>query len=380
MKIAVVGSVPRSLVNFRGPMIRRMVEAGAEVVGVAPGRDTGVEAALSDLGAGYASYRLERAGTNPLRDLVAVRDLQDLFRDVAPDLVLAYTMKPVIYGLYAARLAGVPRRAAMITGLGYAFEGGSVKRRAVSAVARRLARTALRGAEVAFFQNPDDQAFFERAGLLGPGTRAVRVNGTGVDLDHFAAAPVPAGPPRFLFMGRLLRAKGVPEFVEAAVRVKAEHPGARFLLLGSVDANPGSVSQAWVDGHVASGTVEHLGRAEDVRPVLAESSVFVLPTAYREGVPRSTQEALALGRPVITTDRPGCRETVVEGENGFLVPPHDAGALVDAMRAFAEDPGLAARMGAASRAHAERRYDVESINDVIVDALGLEPALAEAAL
>ena len=368
--LAVVGSLAHSLVNFRGPMIRDFVENGARVTGMAPGSAPTVADALQRLGADYVPFMLDRTGTHPGRDLLSVRSLWSQFRALRPDLVLAYTMKPVVYGLLAARAAGVRRRVAMITGLGYAFgEGGGARQQATSAVLKRLTRLALVGAEAVLFQNPDDQAFFEESGLLDPRTRVLRVAGTGVDLDYYAQVPVALGPPRFLFMGRLLREKGVPEFAAAASRVRQDHPEAEFHILGALDANPGSVSAEELAGYVASGVVHH-DSTDDVRPLLAAASVFVLPTAYREGVPRSIQEALAVGRAVITTDRPGCRETVEDGTNGFLVPAHDAEALARAMRRFAEAPGLATQMGQASRELAERCYDVDLINAEILDLLG----------
>ena len=372
MKIAVIGSASASLVNFRGPMIERMVRTGAEVVGMAPGPAPAVAAALEEIGAQYHPFSLDRAGTNPFNDLLSVQELQRHFETLRPDLVVAYTMKPVIYGLYAARRAGVARRAAMITGLGYAFgEGEGLKQRATGYVVRRLSRTALRGAEAVFFQNPEDRQFFETSGLLDPVSKVIRLNGTGVDLGHFEAAPVPEGPPRFLLVARLLQDKGIPEYLEAASRIKREHPEVQFDLIGETDENPGSIRPEELVPLVDDGVLEYHGQVDDVRPALRAASVFVLPTAYREGVPRSIQEALAIGRAVITSDRPGCRETVLPGENGFLVPARDTEALVSAMAQFVEQPSLAGQMGRASRRLAERRYDVDNINTVILSSLSL---------
>jgi glycosyltransferase involved in cell wall biosynthesis len=184
-------------------------------------------------------------------------------------------------------------------------------------------------------------------------------------------------PATFLMMARLLKQKGVREFAAAAETVKARHPEARFVLLGDVDKNPNSVSRAEVEGWVARGILEWPGQVSDVVPYIARSSVYVLPSYYREGVPRSTQEAMAMARPVITTDNTGCRETVVGGVNGFIVPVRDAPALARAMLRFIEQPELIEPMGRESRRLVEERFDIDSVNDTMLNAMGIAPAKAE---
>jgi glycosyltransferase involved in cell wall biosynthesis len=174
-----------------------------------------------------------------------------------------------------------------------------------------------------------------------------------------------------LFAGRLLREKGVLEFVEAARRIKAKYPETRFIVLGGLDTNPGAIPRKKVEGWVKEGLIEWPGHVADVRPYLAQASVFVLPSYYREGVPRSIQEAMAMARPIITTDAPGCRETVIQGVNGFLVPVRDVDALVSAMERFINEPELIERMGKESRRIAEERFDVHKINRVLLEAMGL---------
>ncbi len=374
MKVAVVGGFAQSLIGFRGDMQRSMVEHGHEVLAMAPEDDPAVAAALKEMGVRYQSVPLRRTGMNPVRDAGTVVALARAFRRFRPDAVFVYAVKPVIYGSLAARLAGVPLRVAMITGTGSAFSGGaSRKRRLVSWLVRRLYWAGLAGVHVVFFQNPDDEKLFRSLGLVGRRRqRILRVGGSGVDLVKFSPTPLPPGPVTFLLIGRVIRDKGVAEYVEAATIVRKAHPDARFQLLGPMDVNPSAISQAELDGWVAAGAIEYLGRTADVRPNLAAAHVCVLPS-YGEGMPRSVLEAMAMGRPAIVTDVPGCRETVMDGRNGYLVPVRDAGALADAITRLIEAPERLGAMGAEGRKLAEERFDVREVNRTIVEAMGLVP-------
>jgi glycosyltransferase involved in cell wall biosynthesis len=298
--------------------------------------------------------------------------LAGVLRRLRPDLLFAYTSKPVIYGAMAARLAGVPAVFALISGLGYAFvEGRGLARRLMRQWVSTLYRTSLRHADGVFFQNSDDLEDFRRMAIIGDRHKAIRVNGSGVDTSHYRVSPPMLEPPTFLLIARLLKDKGIFEFVEAARRLRVRHPQARFRLLGPLDTNPAAISTRDLESWCAEGAVEYLGEVEDVRPYLAETTAYVLPSAYREGVPRTLLEAMSTGRAIITTDTPGCRETVVPGENGFLVPTGDAGALADAMERFVVQPDLALRFGRRSRALAEERFDVRKVNAVMLEAMGL---------
>ena len=207
--------------------------------------------------------------------------------------------------------------------------------------------------------------------------KAVCVRGTGVDLSEWTPAPPVMEPVTFVLAARLLREKGIAEYAEAARQVKARHPHARFVLLGDLDPNPGGLSRTEVDAWVTEGVLEWPGHV-DVKPWLAQASVYVLPSYYREGVPRSTQEAMAMGRPVITTDAPGCRETVIHGENGFLVPVRDAATLAERMLHFIEQPALVRTMGMRSRQLAEERFNVTDINARLLVVLGISTPAVEA--
>ncbi|MGA0582324.1 MAG: glycosyltransferase family 4 protein [Castellaniella sp.] len=364
MKLLLVGGFAESLLNFRGALIEDLLRAGVEVHVAAPGLSDGVlSQALRDRGAIPHDIPLQRTGMNPASDLLALHGLWRLMRDLRPDVFLGYTIKPVIYGLLAARMAGVKRRYALITGLGYAFldQPKGLKARVVSGAARGLYRVALLGAHRVFFQNPDDQALFRALGILGKRVESVVVNGSGVDVRHFAQALVPESGVVFLMIARLLGAKGVREYAQASSRLRSEFPSVVFRLAGWIDGGPDSISADELAAWVNQGHVEYLGKLADVRPALRECSVYVLPS-YREGTPRTVLEAMAIGRAVVTTDAPGCRETVIDGVNGYLVPVGSGDGLADAMRRFLVEPSLARKMGEQSRRMVEERYDVRRVN------------------
>lgn len=372
-RIMVVASFAHSLVNFRGPLICAFQEAGLEVHAVAPGMlsDKTTRRELEAWGVVVHEVPLRRTGTNPIKDMAAMSALYRLFRLVRPDAVLAYTIKPVIYATLAAWLARVPRRFALITGLGYAFTGEAKgKRAAVLTLVRHLYTQAIGQAHRVFFQNPDDRDLFRELGLLPERVPSQVVNGSGIDTAHFTVAQLPLGGPVFLLIARLLGDKGVREYVAAAALVRQRHPQAVFRLVGNLDDNPDSISRTELQEWMGAGHVEYLGQLDDVRPTIAETSVYVLPS-YREGTPRTVLEAMAMGRPIITTDAPGCRETVVQGDNGFLVAVKSVDALVDAMERFIHHPGLMASMGHRSREIAEEKYDVHKVNAVMLEAMGI---------
>lgn len=367
-RVLVLGNQADSLINFRGALIARMVELGHDVVACAPEVNPRVRDDLVALGARYVSFPLDRTGRNPLRDLRSLRRLEALMRDLAPQVVFSYTIKPVIYGSIAAARAGVPHIFSMVTGLGYVFLGKTVARRALRWVACRMYRRALGRNETVFFQNRDDMQFFLKTALLLDRNRAVLVNGSGVDLERFPFEEAPGGDPTFLCISRLLVEKGIRDYVDAARILKRRHPGARFVLLGPYEPRPGGIRPAEVESW--RGTVEYLGQADDVRPFLRDASVYVLPS-YREGTPRTVLEALATGRPVVTTDAPGCRETVSEGVNGYLVPVSDPSSLARAMERFLTRPELIRRMGRRSRQLSEAKYDVHEVNRTLLRSMGL---------
>lgn len=375
-RIAIISNQAFSLVNFRGPLILALVAQGVQVYALAPDYDEALRQALRKLGAEPVDYSISRAGLNPARDVIDMARLAKLLYRLRVDATLGYFIKPVIYGTLAAWLAGVPKRFAMIEGLGYVFTPGaeskSIKRRVLKFAVTQLYLLGLSRATKVFFLNDDDIDEFCRLGLVRSAD-AVKLGGIGVDLNQWSVAPSVVEPVTFLLAARLLREKGIVEYVEAARQVKLQHPETRFILLGGLDPNPGGLTRDEVESWADDGIVEWPGHVP-VESWLGQASVYVLPSYYREGVPRSSQEAMAMGRPVITTNAPGCRETVVEGENGFLIPMRDVGALVAAMLKFIEKPSLIETMGRSSRRIAEERFDVHRVNQKILETMRMWPS------
>lgn len=373
MKFLLISSFADSLVKFRGPLIDALLARGLEVHVAAPGllgSSSEVAAELNKKGVFLHSYSLQRTGINPFKDVAAFWELLLLMRDIQPDYVLGYTVKPVIYGSLAAWLSKVPHRFALITGLGYAFIGEQRGLRArLRSIIQSLYRFALTRTKLVFFQNPDDEAMFRDLKLLPHTVPSFVVNGSGVDVSEYRVAPLPVQP-CFLLIARLLGDKGVREYAGAAMRVKQRYPDIRFLLVGWIDENPDAINHKELDSWIESGSVEFLGKLADVRPAIADSSIYVLPS-YREGTPRTVLEAMAMGRAVITTDAPGCRETVADGQNGYLIPVKNVDALVNAMCKLIEDPECVVSMGEKSRKIAADKYDVHKVNTAMLEKMGI---------
>lgn len=371
MRVTLIAGHAPSLVNFRGPLIEALLARGHIVSAIGPVADSDTLDWLSTRGVNYHAVPLSRSSLNPAKDLGTLLAVHSALLKTQAQAVVAYTIKAVIYGLLAARLAGVSRRFAMITGLGYAFTNGagSLKRRIVGTVARALYRLALAQADAIIFQNPDDLAAFRHMGLVGPRTRVGIVNGSGVDVGNFGYVPLPIDAV-CLMIARLVADKGVCEYLTAARIVKAIRPHALFRLVGPADANPAALPPLLLEKAIEDGIVEYLGEISDVRPAIAASSIYVLPS-YREGTPRSVLEAMAMGRPVITTDAPGCRETVEAGVNGLLVSVRAVSELVDAMLQLIDEPDTRQRMGDAGRARAVSRYTADEVAQSVIDLLAL---------
>lgn len=376
MRILLVAGLADSLINFRGPLIAALQARGLDIHVAAPDlpAQSRTRKQLQAMGLTVHEVPMARTGTNPWADLRTMLALWRLMRRIQPQKVLGYTIKPVIYGTLAAWLARVPQRFAMITGLGYAFQGDG-QRSNLQALVQGLYRVALARANLVFFQNPDDLALFQQRELLPQHGRICVVNGSGVDLNRFEYIPLAdmsAGSnlTSFLCIGRLLGDKGIREYAQAARLIKQRHPEVRFVLVGAIDSNPNSVGRAELDAWIAEGSIEYLGKLDDVRSAIEACSVYVLPS-YREGTPRTVLEAMAMGRAVITTDAPGCRETVITGINGFLVPVRSVEALEEAMERFIQDPELARQMGQRGRKMAEDKYDVHKVNTVMLREMGI---------
>lgn len=347
--------------SHRLALARALQEAGCEVT-VAAAEERGQGGAIERAGLRFIRLRLQRRSTNPWRELRLVCDLFRLYRRVRPDVVHHVTVKPILYGSIVARALQVPAVINTVPGLGYLF--GQPGRR--GALLRRAGLTAYRWALAGrrvrlIVQNPEDLEMF-LSHRVAPAERVVLIRGSGVDVKRFAPRPEPDGIPVVLLPSRLLWDKGVGELVEAARRLRAEGVSLRTVLVGVPDPeNPRALPRATLEAWHAEGAVEWWGHRDDMPEVLAQASVVVLPSYYREGVPKALLEGAAAGRPLIACDVPGCREIVRPGENGFLVPPRDAPALAEAIRRLVEDAPLRARMGARSREIAESEFSEEIV-------------------
>jgi len=366
MIFLMIANSPDSLLNFRLNLIKSLQGAGYTVHAACPTpNESGREKALlAQHGVTLHSVSMSRTGLNPFSDLATLYSLYKLMRTLRPTVVLGYTIKPVIWGSLAAFLARVPNRFALITGLGYVFVDDanvSKKQTLIRRVVESLYALALNRCARVFFQNPDDELLFRQLNIVKRSVPSTVVKGSGVDLLHFQASPLPEKPV-FILIARLLIDKGVRQYAQAAAQLKARYPQAQFKLVGYLDENPKSIKQAELDAWIASGDIDYLGKLTDVRPALASASVFVLPTFYREGIPRTILEALAMGRAVITTDTPGCRETVRQGVNGYLVKPRSVDDLLIAMETLITDPTLVKTMGEASLRLARDDFDVDKVN------------------
>ena len=379
MKFLIISSFLPSVLNFRGKLLESIYSKGLEIHILAP--DLAFFSAEHEklLSLGYYIHEIpmQRTGTNPASDLKTLLNMYALIKKIKPDYVLSYTIKPVIYGTLAAWLAKVPNRYALITGLGYAFQNVEThsKRSIFQKLVHGLYQQALSRSHKAFFQNPDDLKLFQDLNLLKSQTPSVVVNGSGVNVTDFNILPLPTNEQQqakisFLLIARLLIDKGVREYAQAAEIIKQKHPNVEFNLVGWIDENPAAITQQELDQWVTKKTVKYWGKLTDVRPAIAESSVYVLPS-YREGTPRTVLEAMAMGRAIITTDAPGCRETVVDGDNGFLVEVKSVESLVEAMQKFIHQPELIEKMGNRSREIALHKYDVHQVNTHMMQEMGL---------
>lgn len=372
MKFLFVAGLANELLPFRGDLIDTLLKKGIEVHAALPDLEPGSDLHKKLLSKGLLlhSVNIQRTGMNPIADLQTLWQLLRLMKAVRPDAVFTCMIKQVIYGLMAASIAGVPQRYALITGLGYAFQDGD-QRRLLRRLAQGLYTLSLRGTKKVFFQNPDDLKLFHDMGILKQNAPSCVVNGSGVNMNYYARTPIPKGGPRFLLVARLIGEKGIREYAAAARIVKAQYPETHFALVGWIDENPSAITQTELDTWIAEGTIDYMGRLTDVRPAIAQCSVFVLPSYYREGTPRSVLEAMSMGRAIITTDAPGCRETVKNEDNGLLVPVRSSDELAKAMLRFVENNELIQRFGQRSYEIAEEKYDVHKVNQVMLNEMGI---------
>jgi len=373
-KIVLIGNTAGPLLNFRKELIIELVNQGHNVYCFVSDYNLQTRASVEKLGAIPIDSTLNSKGINPIADIDSTIKLSRTLKELQPDVVFSYFVKPVIFGTLAASMANVPRIVGMIEGLGNAFTADNInklsfKKKTIQRIQVLLYKRALPLLDTLIVLNPDDpKDLLDKFSIKVKNT--VVLGGIGVDLEKFTYVPFDnRNPVSFVFIARLLKEKGVYEYLEAAKKVKAKYPNTNFYILGGFDdENPFSLRRSELETYLSSGIVDYPGHVKNVADYLIKSSVFVLPS-YREGFPRSTQEAMAIGRPIITTDVPGCRETVEDGTNGFLIPPFDVNVLVDKMIKFIEQPNLINQMGRESRRIAELKFNVKKVNNKLVNIL-----------
>jgi len=366
MKIAILVCYNPTLINFRLDMMSEMVRLGHHVVAIGNESDGKWSKMLQPHGIEYRFIKMQRNGLNPVWDFVSFVQLVRLLKKEKPDKVFTSQAKMVLYGGLAAHWLGIRDVYPLIAGLGSIFLSGGLKGHILKKILTCGYRLSLRRSPSVFFQNRDDASFFVDNRIVSS-ERIVFLNGSGVNLDQFAKQPFP-GTFGFLCVCRIIRDKGVLEYLSACRMVRKQHPEIRCLLVGPYDSNPSALNQADLQPYIDDRSIEYFGEQADVRPYLAQCSVYVLPS-YREGTPKSVLEAMSCGKAVITTDAPGCRETVIDGENGFLVPVKDDKAIVEKMLFLYRNPDFCERMGNASRRIAEQRFDVRLVNRIILQTM-----------
>lgn len=395
MKILILTADANTLVYHRGDLIRDFAAYGCEVVTAAAEDYPHVHEFVAGFGGRHRAIRMARSKINPLKDIVTMWDMWRLFRSEKPDALFAYTIKSVVYGCVIARLAGIHRVYALLPGLGFTFvKPVTWKQKIVSYISEALHRFALKRADVIFMQNHDDVKLFTDMNMLPAGVPVHVTAGSGVNMDEFAHVPlgddkaIASGHIRFVLVSRLLISKGVRVFAEAARRIKQLFPHAEFHLVGPFDPNPNRVEEHEVQQWVSEGTLIHHGMVKDVAALLKTMHIFVLPTWYREGVPHATLEALATGRPIITTNSVGARECIkltaegetqrengemlMQGENGFLCQHQNVAAVECAMEWFLTHAAQIAPQGQVSRQLAAQVFDVRLVNAIIIRAMRLQ--------
>jgi glycosyltransferase involved in cell wall biosynthesis len=371
MKVLIVSSNTKSLVNFRGSLILKIKSLGHEVCTLSPEIDSTSKETLIKMGVITYEYNLDRTGFNLLNDLNTFFDLVRHIKNIKPDLVFSYTVKPVIYGSLAAKYCKVPKIFSMITGLGSGFSDDlKISRKVIKHIIILLYKISCSRINGLIFQNDDDRLYFISKKIINENL-TYQINGSGVDLNLYKFHSPQIFPIRFIFIGRLLVEKGLLDFISASKMIKIKYPEVIFDILGPFDINKDNLSQSDFIKYINAAGVNYLGETSDVRSFIKSSSVYIMPSYYREGVPRTTLECLAMGRPVITTDMPGCKETVINNLNGFLVPIKDPLAIVRAMEKFICNNNLITEMGIQSRNIAVNKFDVEIINKKMVEILNL---------
>lgn len=369
--IAIIGNSSESLINFRSDLIKRWSELGYKVIVFTPDLNKDYKSKINSLNSNvYVNkYHLNRVGINPFKDLYSIFDLYNKLKKEKPNYIFSYTIKPVIYSSIISYFINLKGMYSLIPGLGYAFSKGDFKSKLINKMAVNLYKYFLENNDKVFFQNPDDRNLFVERNLINK-EKTVLINGSGVNIDEFHKTPPIKEKLRFLVMARVLKSKGIKEFIEAAKIIKNKYQDVEFDLLGSPGKGPDAFDINVIKEASNDDIINYWGRQENVKPYIKKCSVYILPS-YREGTPRSVLESMSMGKPIITTDVPGCRETVMNGVNGFLIPPKDSVSLARKIEHFIKNKEDIINMGKKSREIAEKKYDVHKVNEIIIKEMGL---------
>ena len=371
--ILIITSYGPSLINFRLPLIKKLLFKGYKV-SVASPKDRfsdNLQKELKDIGVNINIFSLSGKSLNIFKDCKSVLQIFKIIRDSKPNIIISYTAKPVIYTGLVLKCFKKISYFPLITGLGYAFiDKESVKYKIIKYLIIRLYRESLKNSAKTIFQNKDDQSLFSKLKIIKEKKISNIVNGSGVDLNQYPLSDLPSKPV-FLMISRLLIDKGVREYVEAAKIVRSRSSNVRFQLAGYIDGNPSSIAAKELQSWIKEGNIEYLGEVKSVQSILKSCKYYVLPS-YREGTPRSVLEALATGRPIITTDAPGCRETVIHKKNGLLVPIKDSTALANAMISLLEESDeVIKKLAFESYLIAKNKFEIDKVNKSMLNIMNL---------
>lgn len=363
MKIAILSSHTLSLFWFRLDLMKELIKHGHSVIAIGSEPEANWSAKFDHFKISYHYLPVSRNGINPFTDIKTIVALYGLLNRERPELILSYHSKTIIYGNIAGWLIGITEIYSIFTGLGSIFRGQGLKNRVLKEIMKMQYKVACSIAKRVFFQNPDDQNEFIRQKIV-PSKKCHIINGSGVNVEHFKPVALPEQI-AFLFIGRIIKDKGVVEYLEASRLVKKMYPNIRFILIGPFDTNPSSLHPSEIDKYKIDETIEYYGKQSDVRTYIGQSSVFVLPS-YHEGTPKTVLEAMAMGRPIITTNTVGCKETVKDGLNGFLVPVRNINAIAEKMIWFINNPSFISSMGQESIRMCHEMFDVHKVNAQII--------------
>lgn len=368
MRIVVLSSHTPSLFWFRMDMMHTFIAHGHEVFAVGNESEEVWAPKFAARKIKYCQIYVQRNGINPVNDLKTLYSITKALKIIKPDKIFTYQAKTVIYGGIAANLLGIKEVYPLIAGVGSVFLANTLKSRIIRKILKIEYDVAMKGCPAIFFQNRDDENVFRKNKILHE-QKIVFLPGSGVNLEHFKMQPLPEEF-AFLCISRLIKDKGVYEYLKACERIKKKYPHIRCMLVGPYDSNPSALKPEELQPFIDKSIIEYFGEQEDVRPYLAQCNVFVLPS-YREGTPKTVLEAMASGRAVITTDAPGCRETVENGKNGFLIPVKNVDALCSKMEYFVNNPEQVSILAADGRKKAENIFDVKIVNQCICETMKL---------